>query len=41
LIGDFSRGIDKVAQDKARKKAETTAPEVFDNYNTDQKKLKP
>ncbi len=41
FMGDFSRGIDRVAQNNARKKAEITVSEVLDDYIADRKKLKP
>lgn len=41
MMGDFSRGVDKVAQTQARKKADVTLEEAFEDYIAHRKKLKP
>lgn len=40
FMGDFSRGIDKVADTKAKKNAEITLEQLFNDYLSDRKKLK-
>jgi len=41
IMGDFSRGIDSVADAKAKKNSEITLEQVLVDYLTDRKKLKP
>ena len=41
IMGDFSRGIDSVAEAKAKKNSEITLEQVLADYLADRKKLKP